>query len=197
MEAYTLPSVLQGQIVRLEPLNIKHADDLFRASKDERIWQWYTRPAFVDSHDVQNWIQLATHMQMLAEQMPYVIIHKKNQLPIGSTRFLNISQSNKSLDIGDTWLAPTYWQTNVNLECKFLMLSHAFDELNVYRVQLTTDARNIGAQKSIENLGATKEGILRSERINYDGFRRDSVYYSILDHEWPEIKANLKQLLST
>ena len=197
MEAYTLPSVLQGQIVRLEPLNIKHADDLFRASQDERIWQWYTRPAFVDSDDVQNWIQLASHMQMLAEQMPYAIINKKNQLPIGSTRFLNINQSNKSLDIGDTWLAPKYWQTNVNLECKFLMLSHAFDDLNAYRVQLTTDARNIGAQKSIEKLGATKEGILRSERINYDGFRRDSVYYSILDHEWPAIKANLKQLLST
>ncbi len=195
MEGYTEPVTLQGEAIRLEPLSQDHAEGLFHASKDPQIWEWLTRPAFADIKDVRHWIQLANHMQAIGDQLPFAIISNENGLAIGSSRYLNIHQDNKSLEIGWTFLAPKFWGTPVNPEVKYLLLNHAFQTLNAYRVQFAIDSRNLRSQKALLRLGAKQEGTIRSERINYDGYRRDSVYFSILDHEWGDIQIKLQDLL--
>lgn len=196
MEAYSQPLILQGSLVRLEPLKLDHAEALFHASKAPEVWQWLTRPAFTDIDEVKHWINHANYMQAIGEQLAFAIIDQSNGLAIGSTRYLNINEANKSLEIGWTWLTPKYWHTRVNSECKYLLLKHAFEDLNVFRVQLLTDNRNIRSKKAIKKLGATLEGVIRSERILYDGHRRDTALFSILNYDWPDIKNTLKTSLS-
>jgi N-acetyltransferase len=195
MEAYTESVILQGQTVRLEPLNEGHAEAIFHVSRDPLIWEWLTRAPFKDIADAKHWVNFAEHMHIIGDQLPFAIIDIEKNIPIGSTRFLNISEKNKCLEIGWTWLAPKYWKSRTNTEAKYLLLKHVFDTLGVYRVQFITDNRNIRAQKAIEALGATREGVLRSERITHTGHRRDSVYYSILDYEWPNIRLALQERL--
>jgi len=114
---------------------------------------------------------------------------------VGSTRFLNISIQNRNLEIGSTWLSPTVWRTRINTECKYLLLKHCFETLGTIRVQLKTDSRNVRSQRSIERLGAVKEGVLRNHMIMPDGYLRDSVVYSIIDKEWVQVKNKLESML--
>ncbi len=115
---------------------------------------------------------------------------------VGSTRFLDISISHRHAEIGWTWLAPHVWRTRINTECKYLLLRHGFETLDLIRVQLKTDRRNLTSQQAIERIGGQKEGILRKHRIMPNGYIRDSVYYSILDEEWPLVKTRLQRILN-
>lgn len=128
-------------------------------------------------------------------EWPWVIEERATGRLAGSTRYLDISWAHRSLEIGWTWLAPEWWGRAVNLECKRILLAHAFERLDCVRVQLKTDARNLRSQKAIERLGAVREGVLRHHRILPDGYRRDSVYYSILSAEWPMVKERLDSIL--
>jgi RimJ/RimL family protein N-acetyltransferase len=129
-------------------------------------------------------------------QMPFAIIDLVSQKAIGSTRFLDIQPANKGLEIGWTWLGQDYWRSVRNTECKYLLLSYAFEQQGAIRVQLKTDRRNQRSQLAIERIGGVKEGMLRQHMIMPDGYLRDSVYYSILDGEWPGVKKRLEAILN-
>lgn len=190
------PVVLAGSVVRIEPLTERHAPDLLAAADDPNIWTYL--PAYQPKSlgDMQAWISDALAGAAGGEQSPFAIVVLANERAVGSTRFLEIRRDARALEIGWTWLATPVQRSAVNTECKLLLLRHAFEVLGALRVQFKTDRRNLRSQRAIERLGAVKEGILRKHRINHDGFVRDSVYYSIVDDEWPDIKAKLLQRLA-
>jgi RimJ/RimL family protein N-acetyltransferase len=128
--------------------------------------------------------------------LPFAVIDLESERAIGMTRFLEIRPAHRSLEIGGTWYAPQFQRTAVNTECKYMLLKHAFEDQACIRVQFKTDSRNIRSQQALERIGATKEGILRNHLITPEGHFRDSVYYSILDSEWPTVKQMLERFLT-
>lgn len=188
----TLQESLYGPTVTLTPTQIEHAIGLFDAANNEEIWSLLPHDPFKSIREVEEWIVSAMEAK---DEMPFSIFNSKKEI-IGSTRYLDIQKKNLALEIGWTWLNPTYWGTKVNIECKFILLQHAFERMRFNRVQFKTDLRNIRSQKAIEKLGAKKEGILRSNMLLPDGFRRDSIYYSILIEEWFDcVKTKLEMKL--
>ena len=189
------PVTLEGMHVRLEPLAHCHAEDLFEAGRDEGIWQYMPRPALKSILDTQTWIDEALEVATSGSQIPYAIIERASNRAVGSTRYLDIRRDDRGLEIGWTWVGTQFQRTAVNTECKYLLLTHAFEDQGAVRVQLKTDLRNEPSQRAIERLGAVREGVLRRHMVLWDGFVRDSVYYSIIDSEWPEVKQRLERLL--
>lgn len=188
------PIVLQGERARLEPLSIQHVTSLLKAAQDSRIWDFM--PTRLDSLDaVQTWIEQALALQARGEELPFVIVDRNDERVVGSTRLIDYQAAHRNVEIGWTWLQPSVWRTRINTECKYLLLCHCFEELKLVRVTLKTDARNERSQRAIERIGGTREGVLRRHRILPDGFIRDTVYFSILDHEWPGVKARLEEML--
>ncbi len=148
----------------------------------------------IDSKEMlQSEINKAIEERELGSQYPFAVLHKGKNEIVGSTRFLDISTANKSAEIGFTWYHPSVWRTNVNTQCKYLMLTHAFDNWKLNRVFFKTDLRNIRSQEAIARLGAVKEGVLRQDRMISDGHIRDTVYFGILKEEWPNVKKHLLQ----
>ncbi|MFY0544250.1 GNAT family N-acetyltransferase [Brevibacillus sp. H7] len=189
------PVTLEGRLVRLEPLSLEHADGLWEAGKYQQIWT-YMSIAF-DSRDVvDRYLEQALAAREAGTELPFAIIERSTNRVIGSTRFGNISRHDKGLEIGWTWLTPSVWKTAVNTECKWLLLRHCFEELGCIRVQLKTDSRNVNSQRAIERIGGVREGVLRNHMILRDGYVRDSVFFSILDREWPEVNRKLQMWLS-
>ncbi len=188
------PVTLVGQHVRLEPLNSNHADDLFEAGCFPEIWQ-YMSIAVEKDEDIHMMIDKALANQQAGSELPFAIIHQPTGKAIGSTRFMNISRQDRGLEIGWTWLTPAVWKSPVNTECKWLLLRHCFETLGCIRVQLKTDARNLNSQRAIARIGGVKEGVLRNHMITRNDYVRDSVYFSILDREWPEVERKLKLCL--
>lgn len=174
----------------MEPMRKKHADDLLAAAR-ESDWTWMsvdarTRKAMVD------WISAALRAQEQGLEFPFTVIRKRDRLVLGSTRYLDVRQANKGVEIGATWYRSSVWGTIVNPECKYLLLKHAFDDWGAVRVQLKTDVGNIHSQKAILKLGAKFEGRLRNHRFRQDGSAADSMLYSITDQEWRgDIEASL------
>lgn len=190
------PVTLTGKVIRLEPLGRKHAVDLFNAGRDEELWQHMPRAAFADLDDAEEWIALAEEERFAGRGLPFATVRIDTGRAVGSTRFMDIRTRDRALEIGWTWLGREMLRTAVNTECKFLLLTHAFEALGAVRVQLKTDARNLRSQAAIERIGAVKEGVLRKSYLVQHGFHRDSVYYSVLDTEWPSVKARLEKLLA-
>ena len=188
------PVVLEGELVRLEPLEPHHAADLFDAGKDEAIWRYMPRAAPRNVGDVRAWIGEATDRARDGSQLPFAIVDRAAGRAIGSTRYLEIRREHRGLEIGWTWLAASHQRTGANTECKLLLLAHAFEALGAIRVQLKTDARNLASQRAIERLGAEREGVLRAHMVLPDGFVRDTVMYAITAAEWPRVKARLAWL---
>ena len=186
------PVVLEGEIVRLEPLEQAHAQGLYNRGRSEPDWAWMPRGGFVDLADTRQWIEAAMAEQ---NQLPFAIVSRAKGKAIGSTRYLNIRQKHGGLEIGWTWLGPEWQRTGVNTEAKLLLLSHAFETLQCIRVEFKTDLRNLRSQKALERIGATREGVLRSHMIVQGGFHRDSVYYSVIQDEWPRVRGHLRELL--
>ena len=189
------PIVLNGARVQLMPLQMGHAEALLEIAQAPEIWP-YLPQRIENRQQTQRWIEAALVAQQAGAELPFVIFdHETNQI-VGSTRLTDYSEAHRQVEIGWTWLSPIVWRTRVNSECKWLLLRHCFETLNLVRVQLKTDARNERSQRAIERLGAQKEGVLRSHRILSDGFIRDTVMYSILDAEWPNVKARLEMFLN-
>lgn len=180
---------------RLEPLRADHAQALFDAGNDPDVWRYMPagRPRTVA--DVDAFIRRALTAAAAGTELPFAIIDRTSGGPVGSTRFLEINPGNRSLEIGATWLARPAQRTSINTECKYLLLRHAFESLGMVRVQLKTDGRNLQSQAAIQRIGGVREGVLRRSRILSDGFIRDTVYFSILDHEWPQVRASLERRL--
>ncbi len=189
------PVTLEGRFARLEPPSDKHVADLLVAGQSADIWPFML---FGPLHSSAEWSAL---IRTLVERMdkgeiiPLVTIRLSDERAVGMTSYLNIARADYGLEIGSTWLMPEARRTAINTEAKYLLLRHAFEALHCIRVQLKTDARNITSQRAIERLGAVREGVLRSHMIVKDGYRRDTVMYSILDTEWPAIKARLENML--
>jgi len=181
--------------VSLLPLSLDHARDLHEAGADRIIWRYLPIAAPEHLQDTERWIRVALAARESGAEIPFVIIDRASGRAVGSTRYLDIQHDHGALEIGWTWIAHSHQRTAVNTESKLLLLAHAFETLEASRVQLKTDARNVQSQQAIERLGAVREGVLRRQRRMWDGFIRDTVYYSILDHEWPAVKARLEGLL--
>lgn len=193
---YITPVTLQGKHVRLEPLSLAHAQDLFAVAQDANVWRYMPAPAPTHSDDVRAWIQDALHLQSRGAALPFAIVDAASRRAIGSTRYLDISAQDRRIEIGWTWLGKDFWRTPVNTECKYLLLQYAFETLGCVRVALKTDLRNERSQRAIERLGAVREGVLRRVVVMHDGYQRSSVYYSILDDEWNAVKTRLQEKLN-
>ncbi|MBI2162613.1 MAG: GNAT family N-acetyltransferase [candidate division NC10 bacterium] len=189
------PITLEGVHVRLEPLARRHAADLYEVGRDETIWRYMPRPPLKSLEDTQGWIDEVLAVSAGGTQIPFAIIERASNRAVGSTRYLDIRRSDRGLEIGWTWIGLPFQRTAVNTECKYLLLAHAFEDQHAVRVQLKTDLRNEASQRGIERLGAVREGVLRKHIVLWDGFIRDTVYYSIIDSEWSTVKCHLERLL--
>jgi RimJ/RimL family protein N-acetyltransferase len=189
------PVTLQGHSVRLEPLEEKHIPELALVGLDSNIWTYTVYGNIHTKAQLRAWVLEILGRQQNGTDLPFAVIHLESNRAVGATRYMNIQVENRSLEIGGTWYGVAYQRTAVNTESKYLLLRHAFEALGCVRVQLKTDSRNLRSQRAIERLGATKEGVLRNHMILPDGFLRDSVYYSIIDDEWPRVKAHLEDLM--
>jgi len=172
-----------------------HVDALTSAALDPRIWE-FTSSILRNHDDVQKYVEAALSLQSAGTAMPFATLDRSTRRVVGSTRFGNIDRENRRAEIGWTWLNPQWWRTPINTEAKYLMLSHAFEQWNCIRVELKTAAKNQRSRNAILRLGAKEEGTLRHHMIQPDGSYRDSVYFSVLDEEWPAVKQNLEKRLS-
>jgi N-acetyltransferase len=181
------PVVLEGVVVRLEPLLADHVDDLARVGLDPALWA--LQPRRVQSvDDMSRYVELALADQQRGLSAPFAIVDRATETIIGSTRFMDIAPEHRRLEIGATWIAPAYQRTGANIEAKLLLLEHAFDGVGAQKVVFKTEASNEQSRRALLALGAVEEGILRSHLLSDDGRRRDMAYFSILDDEWPAVR---------
>lgn len=181
------PVVLQGKLVRLEPLTIDHIDALCSVAFDEDLWR-IGLTTLRTKDDVIRYVENALDLQQKGTALPFVTVEQSSKSVVGSTRFGSIDTANRKVEIGWTWLGKQWQRTGLNTEAKFLMLRHAFEEWKCVRVEFKTDVLNEQSRRAIARLGAKEEGILRKHAISSEGRIRDSIYYSILDDEWSSIK---------
>jgi len=190
------PVVLTGKYVRLEPMTEEHVPGLAEIGVGQTFWDFMLYGNINTVDDMRNWVMDILARAEKGTDLPFVAIHLASGRVAGATRYLNIMPKDRGLEIGGTWYGPEFQRTPVNTECKYVLLQHAFETLGCIRVQLKTDLRNERSQKAIERIGAVKEGILRNHMILPDGRYRDSVYYSILDTEWLEVKKRLEEMMN-
>lgn len=188
------PITLTGQVVSLEPLSMEHADALLEAAQSEEIWlHTIDKPQTMEA--MQDYIARALGERDNNTAIPFTVRHITTSRFIGCTRYVSIAPLRRGLEIGFTWYAPQFWRTAVNTECKYLLLKYAFETLQYIRVEFQTMSANARSRAAILRLGAIEEGILRSRMVRRDGQRFDSIFFSILDNEWPAIKAKLEDAL--
>lgn len=190
------PVILERDFVRLEPLSPEHLDALCAVGLDETLWRW-TANIINSREDMQRYMETAFDEQRRGVSLPFATIEKSSEKAVGSTRFGNIDVKNRRAEIGWTWINPKWQRSVINTEAKFLMLRHAFETWKCIRVELKTDALNKKSRRAILRIGAAEEGILRRHQITESGRVRDTVYFSILDSEWREVKGNLLAKLSS
>jgi RimJ/RimL family protein N-acetyltransferase len=190
------PVVLTGQHVRLEPMTERHVAGLAEIGVRQSFWHFMVYGNINTVEDMHNWVLDILSRAQKGTDLPFVVIHLESGRVAGATRYLNIMPQDRGLEIGGTWYGLEFQRTPVNTECKYLLLQHAFETLGCIRVQLKTDLRNERSQKAIERIGAVKEGVLRNHMILPDGHVRHSVFYSILDTEWPEVKKRLEEMIN-
>ena len=190
------PLVLSGNHVRLEPMTEAHISGLAKIGVGQNFWDFMLYGRMDSEEDMRGWVLDIITRSEKGTDLPFAVIHLASGRVAGATRYLNIMPKDRGLEIGGTWYGTEFQRTAVNTECKYLLLSHAFESLGTIRVQLKTDLRNERSQKAMERIGAKKEGILRNHMVLPDGRYRDSVYYSILDTEWPEVKKKLEEMMN-
>lgn len=191
------PVTLEGSIVRLEPLRRDHAELFWQVAHNdlEDIFRWIPYPMKL-REDFDRLVEKAFQEQDRGESIVFATVERGSGRTVGSTRFMNIDRANRRVEIGSTWIARAWQRTAVNTEAKFLMLRHAFEVWGCVRVELKTDALNEKSRNAILRIGAKEEGTLRRHVVIWTGRIRDSVYFSILDDEWPAAKARLEARIS-
>ncbi len=192
---YTTPVTLEGRHVRLEPLTLAHVPGLAAVGCDERIWKLMLYGDIRTEADMRAWVENLLHRQQQGTDLPFSVIFRETGKVVGATRYMDIRPVHRGLEIGGTWYAMDYQRTAVNTETKYLLLEYAFETLGCIRVQFKADIRNERSWRAIERIGGVREGILRNQYILQDGTYRDSIYYSILDREWPGVKEWLEKML--
>jgi RimJ/RimL family protein N-acetyltransferase len=195
MELWNQPVTLEGKTVRLEPLCVSHTLGLAEAGKNETIWKYMLYGTLTNPESMRDWVNLILLRQVGGTDLPFTVFSSESGQVIGATRYMEMRPEHRGLEIGGTWYAPEFQRTRVNTECKYLMLKYAFEELGCIRVQFKADRRNEQSKRAIQHLGARCEGVLRNHYILKDGTFRDSVYFSILDHEWLATRKLLEQRL--
>ncbi len=190
-----LPLTLEGSVVRLEPVRREHANLFWEVVKNnlEDVFRWIPY-SMRTPEDFQRLIDKAFEEQERGESVVFATVEPSSGRVIGSTRYMNIDRVNRRVEIGSTWIAPAWQRTGVNTEAKYLMLRHAFEVWKCMRVELKTDALNQKSRNAILRIGAKEEGTLRRHLLTCTGRVRDTVYFSILDNEWPEVKARLEAM---
>ncbi|KMK75824.1 GNAT family N-acetyltransferase [Alkalihalobacillus pseudalcaliphilus] len=184
---------IENEVVQLIPIQIEHLEELALAANDPKIWE-HMSVTLLSIEAVKAYINDAH--KRYGEDFAFVIINQATQTIIGATWLLDYSKSHQRVEIGSTWLNPTYWRSAINTNCKLVLLSYCFEDLQVNRVQIKTGHENLRSQKAIERIGATKEGVLRNHMIRKEGTIRHTVMYSITKEEWPEVKQHIQTLLS-
>ncbi|MDQ2691065.1 MAG: GNAT family N-acetyltransferase [Chloroflexota bacterium] len=190
------PVILTGTHVRLEPMTEDHVPGLAEIGVGQPFWDFMVYGNVNTVDDMRSWVVDILARAERGTDLPFVAIHVESGRVAGATRYLNIMPHDRGLEIGGTWYGAEFQRTAVNTECKYLLLRHAFEALGCIRVQLKTDSRNERSQRAIERIGAVKEGVLRNHMVLPDGYYRHSVYYSILDTEWPDVKSRLEAMLA-
>jgi RimJ/RimL family protein N-acetyltransferase len=188
------PVTLEGIHVRLEPLAKAHLKGLAEIGLDEELWQWIPTPVRT-TEELTAYIATALNEQEQGMSLPFAIVEKVSSRPIGSTRYGNIDCTHHRVEIGWTWVAREWQRTATNTEAKYLLLKHAFETLGCIRVELKTDSLNERSRSAILRIGAREEGIFRNHMITASGRIRHTVYFSIIDSEWPAVKARLEAKL--
>jgi RimJ/RimL family protein N-acetyltransferase len=185
------PVTLEGTHVRLEPLSLRHLPDLCAVGLEAELWRWTTTQVGTPE-EMREYVETALHWQTDGTALPFATVDRASGRAVGSTRFANVDRANRRLEIGWTWLGRAWQRTALNTEAKYLMLAHAFEQLGCIRVELKTDRLNERSRQAIGRIGATEEGTFRKHMITASGRLRDTVYYSILDNEWPRVKQELE-----
>jgi N-acetyltransferase len=193
MERWT-GAVLQGRIVRLEPLSSAHEEGLWLAAQDDRTWRWLSIVQPRTREEWSAWMLQGLDAAEAGTEIPFVTV--KGEEVVGSTRFLALKPEHRSIEIGWTWLHPSAWGTGANVEAKLLQLEYAFETLGCRRVEFKTDALNERSRAALEAIGASFEGVHRKHMLVRGGERRDSAWYSVLDEEWPTVRAHLEARLA-
>jgi RimJ/RimL family protein N-acetyltransferase len=192
---WTVP-VLEGRIVRLEPLGPEHEEGLWEASRDARTWRWLSVVQPLTRESWHEFLDQALAAKAAGTELPLATISLETERPIGSTRYLSLRPEHRSVEIGWTWLHPSAWGTGANVEAKYLQLRHAFDAWGCRRVEFKTDASNDRSCGALAALGATFEGIHRQHMLVRGGENRDSAWYSVTDVDWPAIEPKLDRRLA-
>jgi RimJ/RimL family protein N-acetyltransferase len=188
------PPTLSDDRIALVPMELMHAEGLFEVQSSP-VWEYMTN-RFETIEAMEALVKTAVQTRSDGLALPFVVILKESGKVIGTTRLYDFNFDYKSCEIGFTWYGTEYQRTFVNSTCKLLLLQYCFETLNFLRVQFQTDERNLRSQTAIERLGAKKEGILRKHKVLWNGYARNSVLYSIIDDEWPQVKGNLEQRLA-
>jgi RimJ/RimL family protein N-acetyltransferase len=182
-------------VVVLEPLAADHELGLFEAARDGNLFEWLPEDLAHSRERLHRWLTWSLSAAREGREVPFAILEAGSGKPVGSTRFLEIRLEHLRVEIGWTWLARSAWSTGINVEAKLLLLAHAFERVRCRRVEFKTDARNARSRGALEALGASFEGVLRKHMVVQHGAPRDSAYYSVIDDEWPEVKALLEHRL--
>ncbi|TYS70491.1 GNAT family N-acetyltransferase [Sutcliffiella horikoshii] len=185
---------LENSVVHLKPMQLEHVEGIFEAAQDNQIWEHMT-VNLTEKHHVINYVNDAVQKRKNNTDNAFVIIDKQTGKIIGATWFLDISEDHKRLEIGSTWIHPVYWRSNINTNCKYLLLNYCFEVLRLNRVQIKTGHENFRSQQAIERIGAVKEGVLRNHMIRKEGAIRHTVLYSIIKEDWVVVKKNFEDKL--
>jgi RimJ/RimL family protein N-acetyltransferase len=188
------PVVLEGRVVRLEPLGREHVDGLWEVGHDPSIWTWMPW-RMKKRADMEAVVMRQVEMAKDGSGQGFAVFHRGTGHVCGATAYLNVAAGERRLEIGATWLGPAWQRTGVNTDAKATLLTHAFEVLAANRVEFKTDAANQRSRSALLRIGAVEEGTLRHHMVRPDGGRRDSVYYSVIAEEWPLVKDRLHGLL--
>jgi RimJ/RimL family protein N-acetyltransferase len=190
------PLAIPGERVTLKPLRHRHAEGILVAADDEEVFEWLPFAQFTRLDEVRGWIEEALAEREADRRIPFVVEQSHDDLVVGSTSFRDLDLRNAKVEIGSTWFSRSSWGTGANLESKLLLMTYAFESLNLERVFIRADELNLRAQRAHEKLGAVKEGVHRHEVLRRDGSWCNSIHYSILSGEWPAAKLRLQAQLA-
>jgi N-acetyltransferase len=190
------PVTLTGARVVLEPLRMRHAGELLSAAACDSIWTFLDEATPNTLEEIRIFIEDALSDESKGARFAFAVIDIQTKRVVGSTSYQDIRPQDRGLEIGWTWTNPSVWGTGLNFESKYLLLRHAFETLGAIRVAIKTDLRNIRSQRAIERIGAHREGVWRNHRILSTGQYRDTIYYSVIESEWPTVKSLIETRLS-